>query len=124
MIRRPPRSTRTDTLFPYTTPFRSARIRRQPGSHAIGPEQQQIGLGIGAALRAVRAIECAPIAGGDRQRAAAFHQIFDAGPHATHPPYKPLVARDRPTGDNAAADLPAIPPTTAPLRPAAEDRKH
>src|SRR3546814_10177033 len=25
MIRRPPRSTRTDTLFPYTTLFRSAR---------------------------------------------------------------------------------------------------
>src|SRR3546814_1819250 len=25
MIRRPPRSTRTDTLFPYTTPFRSLR---------------------------------------------------------------------------------------------------
>src|SRR3546814_12175555 len=24
MIRRPPRSTRTDTLLPYTTPFRSA----------------------------------------------------------------------------------------------------
>src|SRR3546814_3262472 len=28
MIRRPPRSTRTDTLFPYTTLFRSARIAR------------------------------------------------------------------------------------------------
>src|SRR3546814_21184072 len=27
MIRRPPRSTRTDTLFPYTTLFRSARDR-------------------------------------------------------------------------------------------------
>src|SRR3546814_15249575 len=26
MIRRPPRSTRTDTLFPYTTLFRSAEI--------------------------------------------------------------------------------------------------
>src|SRR3546814_20545644 len=26
MIRRPPRSTRTDTLFPYTTLFRSGRI--------------------------------------------------------------------------------------------------
>src|SRR3546814_1349865 len=26
MIRRPPRSTRTDTLFPYTTLFRSLRI--------------------------------------------------------------------------------------------------
>src|SRR3546814_7182301 len=27
MIRRPPRSTRTDTLFPYTTPFRSREGR-------------------------------------------------------------------------------------------------
>src|SRR3546814_10703834 len=27
MIRRPPRSTRTDTLFPYTTLFRSFRIK-------------------------------------------------------------------------------------------------
>src|SRR3546814_15847134 len=35
MIRRPPRSTRTDTLFPYTTLFRSRAAdevrRRQPG---------------------------------------------------------------------------------------------
>src|SRR3546814_1921692 len=30
MIRRPPRSTRTDTLFPYTTLFRSSR-------HAVAP---------------------------------------------------------------------------------------
>src|SRR3546814_18589226 len=28
MIRRPPRSTRTDTLFPYTTLFRSVRLDR------------------------------------------------------------------------------------------------
>src|SRR3546814_7660492 len=28
MIRRPPRSTRTDTLFPYTTLFRSLLTRR------------------------------------------------------------------------------------------------
>src|SRR3546814_12627157 len=28
MIRRPPRSTRTDTLFPYTTLFRSAAAAR------------------------------------------------------------------------------------------------
>src|SRR3546814_15839256 len=28
MIRRPPRSTRTDTLFPYTTLFRSAPAKR------------------------------------------------------------------------------------------------
>src|SRR3546814_6615557 len=31
MIRRPPRSTRTDTLFPYTTLFRSASARRAGG---------------------------------------------------------------------------------------------
>src|SRR3546814_3932392 len=32
MIRRPPRSTRTDTLFPYTTLFRSVgRLREKPG---------------------------------------------------------------------------------------------
>src|SRR3546814_15393154 len=29
MIRRPPRSTRTDTLFPYTTLFRSDRRRER-----------------------------------------------------------------------------------------------
>src|SRR3546814_9742508 len=33
MIRRPPRSTRTDTLFPYTTLFRSSRCCwSSPGS--------------------------------------------------------------------------------------------
>src|SRR3546814_9749155 len=31
MIRRPPRSTRTDTLFPYTTLFRSLQGRRAAG---------------------------------------------------------------------------------------------
>src|SRR3546814_8053493 len=31
MIRRPPRSTRTDTLFPYTTLFRSA-LREDPNA--------------------------------------------------------------------------------------------
>src|SRR3546814_2527587 len=30
MIRRPPRSTRTDTLFPYPTPFRSAGAAQRP----------------------------------------------------------------------------------------------
>src|SRR3546814_17741364 len=38
MIRRPPRSTRTDTLFPYTTLFRSPQLR------------QAIPLGYGTAL--------------------------------------------------------------------------
>src|SRR3546814_6607660 len=39
MIRRPPRSTRTDTLFPYTTLFRSqdARLADAPPADARGP---------------------------------------------------------------------------------------
>src|SRR3546814_18115983 len=38
-IRRPPRSTRTDTLFPYTTLFRSYRFRGPQG----GPEDRKLG---------------------------------------------------------------------------------
>src|SRR3546814_9922953 len=39
MIRRPPRSTRTDTLFPYTTLFRSARLAaRSAGSQRARSE--------------------------------------------------------------------------------------
>src|SRR3546814_1606546 len=34
MIRRPPRSTRTDTLFPYTTLFRSADRRYREGAES------------------------------------------------------------------------------------------
>src|SRR3546814_12019422 len=39
MIRRPPRSTRTDTLFPYTTLFRSRHIPRPRCRHwaALSP---------------------------------------------------------------------------------------
>src|SRR3546814_2925038 len=36
MIRRPPRSTRTDTLFPYTTLFRSGK-KRKAGVRPWGP---------------------------------------------------------------------------------------
>src|SRR3546814_6853545 len=42
MIRRPPRSTRTDTLFPYTTLFRSCRSAPPP-DHAAedGPPSRR-----------------------------------------------------------------------------------
>src|SRR3546814_6706457 len=35
MIRRPPRSTRTDTLFPYTTLFRSDRKQEDSLTHRV-----------------------------------------------------------------------------------------
>src|SRR3546814_4199414 len=37
MIRRPPRSTRTDTLFPYTTLFRSLRRGRDQAVSSVMP---------------------------------------------------------------------------------------
>src|SRR3546814_3975470 len=42
MIRRPPRSTRTDTLFPYTTLFRSHRLaeRAQALVRGLHPDQR------------------------------------------------------------------------------------
>src|SRR3546814_3078637 len=45
MIRRPPRSTRTDTLFPYTTLFRSQRRERvdQIGRTGVGGDPAQLG---------------------------------------------------------------------------------
>src|SRR3546814_6948058 len=46
MIRRPPRATRTDTLFPYTTLFRSGRgdggASYQAGVRALRGEQEDI----------------------------------------------------------------------------------
>src|SRR3546814_18096953 len=40
MIRRPPRSTLTDTLFPDTTLFRSALHKRDPGARCGGPAER------------------------------------------------------------------------------------
>src|SRR3546814_4503656 len=44
MIRRPPRSTRTDTLFPYTTLFRSTTgtaVAPRPSPGAKGPRRSR-----------------------------------------------------------------------------------
>src|SRR3546814_4562092 len=40
MIRRPPRSTRTDTLFPYTTLFRSDETRHDRVGQEIGEKSE------------------------------------------------------------------------------------
>src|SRR3546814_4432587 len=42
MIRRPPRSTRTDTLFPYTTLFRSGAAARAAGQHRRHQRRRQL----------------------------------------------------------------------------------
>src|SRR3546814_14837960 len=43
MIRRPPRSTRTDTLFPYTTLFRSHRFADTLEPASLGVAEGRIG---------------------------------------------------------------------------------
>src|SRR3546814_20188794 len=43
MIRRPPRSTRTDTLFPYTTLFRSCVELKLAPSSAKGSDRHDLG---------------------------------------------------------------------------------
>src|SRR3546814_14390373 len=67
MIRRPPRSTRTDTLFPYTTLFRSVPRRR---------DRRPVERGIADIMLAVR------IADADLQRidpVAALEHVIDVG---------------------------------------------
>src|SRR3546814_2454245 len=49
MIRRPPRSTRTDTLFPYTTLFRSRRARAD-ALHFLSEDLGLFGREAGAAI--------------------------------------------------------------------------
>src|SRR3546814_3128058 len=74
MIRRPPRSTRTDTLFPYTTLFRSlhlqsGRIDAQRRQKPAGPRQEHI-------ARRVELRDAADVGGGDVEIAAfGFEEI-------------------------------------------------
>src|SRR3546814_5158812 len=56
MIRRPPRSTRTDTLFPYTTLFRSVDLERVAGDEACG-RAAQVAHGGGDLRRRSRALQ-------------------------------------------------------------------
>src|SRR3546814_14965488 len=62
MIRRPPRSTRTDTLFPYTTLFRScyATSNRQDAVKAIAGEcDRMIVIGAPNSSNSLRLVEVA-----------------------------------------------------------------
>src|SRR3546814_1894708 len=55
MIRRPPRSTRTDTLFPYTTLFRSAAVHWEGfpvGAEAYSSFNANLSAGLSSLRRA------------------------------------------------------------------------
>src|SRR3546814_12767483 len=83
MIRRPPRSTRTDTLFPYTTLFRSVRAadRRHlfhgaTGVVAAAEAQDELRAGAGAGDLAQ---PCRRQLQGGRQSGAAGRVMADRG---------------------------------------------
>src|SRR3546814_16529219 len=110
MIRRPPRATRTDTLFPYTTLFRS-RLRGRANVHELD-RVRRAGRGYGRARAVLDTVEAglldlhpgdrtaaagrirpqfrpAAVRSGDddrslvRDEAMAFDQQFVAGPRAS-----------------------------------------
>src|SRR3546814_5607676 len=98
MIRRPPRSTRTYTLFPYTTLFRSVDIYRDE----VGPDDDwDDGTGWLAALAPLRA----DVLAGDLR---LFYLLWLSA-----------VEEDLLT-DDTPEPLPGIGPLTGPLQAAAE----
>src|SRR3546814_9577322 len=94
MIRRPPRSTRTDTLFPYTTLFRSQEVhapavalvvegdarRRRPVELVVHPRRRR---------QADDAVARRP---GRRQMLAVDPVLLDPDPAALHPERQQLPA--------------------------------
>src|SRR3546814_15172169 len=88
MIRRPPRSTRTDTLFPYTTLFRS------PLPHPLPAERPSPGL----RRRHLR------VGAGSRDRGGGAAPLQLARPLATAPRPRRLPAA-RPAGTCAGTGL-------------------
>src|SRR3546814_19264176 len=95
MIRRPPRSTRTDTLFPYTTLFRSIHL---PDQLALNLLPRGLRRGVGEAPRfrdalpppihlrrvdqridrTAAAVDADPVAGAQQREAAAFPRFAHA----------------------------------------------
>src|SRR3546814_11865513 len=71
MIRRPPRSTRTDTLFPYTTLFRSAGPA-DPSVRTAGARPDDLGRDAGA-------VRAPPLDRGTASRGGARGSCAGAG---------------------------------------------
>src|SRR3546814_14243430 len=72
MIRRPPRSTRTDTLFPYTTLFRSlGKPRQMTGARAECRRDRQCALEVAAEAQFL----------GQPHRTVDLYRAFTDDPH-------------------------------------------
>src|SRR3546814_15064690 len=85
MIRRPPRSTRTDTLFPYTTLFRSGDRVRSVAARMVEH--------IGAVVRPIRLENSLAGEGGSEREGAAGKALGDA--HQVRPGIRLLAGEHR-----------------------------
>src|SRR3546814_6752498 len=86
MIRRPPRSTRTDTLFPYTTLFRSIAQRIQHGDGGGEREGQLLHGGRAGLLQVI---------GADVGGIPLRHLAVGEGDHVGDQPQRGLRREDR-----------------------------
>src|SRR3546814_11222198 len=115
MIRRPPRSTRTDTLFPYTTLFRSLVVLAgDAGDRGLDPQVDVLGhehhrrAGLGVLERQDRAADGVV----RHHRAEAFSGVEVVGLEA-QPPAAALAPQLQPAGPsqaNAGGALGGAPP--------------
>src|SRR3546814_20767276 len=90
MIRRPPRSTRTDTLFPYTTLFRSCEV---PDDHVPAPPAGNRNRGCGMSalyfedFAVGRRFDCESVRL-DVDEITTFARLYDPQPFHTDPDRK------------------------------------
>src|SRR3546814_10676377 len=126
MIRRPPRSTRTDTLFPYTTLFRSPPLgtggarqlfdavhplldqRRGEEQHHADPDRDPADLDehLVIGVETDREVGDLPAHRLDARdlRDDARHILRDRDRQEPYPHHQPHDARDRALGDHAEPD--------------------
>src|SRR3546814_13606046 len=101
MIRRPPRSTRTDTLFPYTTLFRSAAVGLARGDDAESED------------------ECR----GDGEACRVAGDEADRGDQQQHETERQQPALPRPRGSAIAEQLRREPIAFTHVIPRSEERR-
>src|SRR3546814_3177727 len=119
MIRRPPRSTRTDTLFPYTTLFRSRAGGAEGGAGALAAGD----------LRAVVPGQAAPRTAAVPAQGHEATREIGAGGRAAGTPGRLAAAheRQRPAGAQRAVEArrrPAARPAGAARRAGRSRRVH
>src|SRR3546814_8303636 len=106
MIRRPPRSTRTDTLFPYTTLFRSGLHLPSAQLRELAERPVPAGVPLAASCHDETELRHAEAIGCD------FAILGPVNPTPPHPPAHPIHrhARHAPTENTRPPPPPPIPP--------------